>query len=135
MMLAFLRKVWVVVENPMNSMLWQISVMRTTLESMQAKRFVTYLGAFGGPSLKPLELYSTMPASKMVHIMRSQVEGRTRLALGGNKKVLAKRTGKWIGATGDLKESEEYPEEFAQAIAKLVSVVCVGAAASGSGSL
>lgn len=119
------------------------------LSEMGARRYVTYLGAFGGTTLKPLELYATVPDHEMRHkLCRSQVQANvykklqrkylpntlvTTLCLytaskggkGGQMRDTRWPEKLWVSGSVGLKESASYPVEFCKAIGKMVSLVCV----------
>ena len=60
--LCYLLQVWVVLEQPMTSCMPECPSMKGVLFYTQSARYVTYMGHYGGPSCKPLQLHSTWPA-------------------------------------------------------------------------
>ena len=53
--------IWVVVENPLGSMLYHMQCMSKAIANLSLQRVVTCLGAFGAASEKPLEIYTNVP--------------------------------------------------------------------------
>jgi len=119
MHLAAVRGAYVLCEQPQNSLIYSFGTVQETLTTIDAHRFVVYLAAYGANSLKPLEIYTTLGSRKMLPLLRTFHEAKARLQTV-EKKPLAKKSGKWINGTKDTKKSEEYPFEFADAIAQLV---------------
>lgn len=127
------RCVHVVVEQPLNSILFD--ELMGSFQSGGFHRFTLWLGAFGGESCKPLELWLSLDLHLVkLHLAGSRSEARKAL---GNKKVsLAKVSAKssrglvksrwahksWvIGVRGALKASQEYPVKFAEAVAQVLA--------------
>ena len=76
MRIAVCRGVYFVVEQPIRSSLYELHSFKTALEVVGAKRFVTSMAAFGGASLKPLELWTTFPSDAMCEfVARSNSQG------------------------------------------------------------
>jgi hypothetical protein len=106
------------------------------LERSTPTRFVTHLGAFGAVSMKPIELYTTLPS----HLVSQElVQGAVaaKLAVASRGTNLAKRGAlrnrrnvkgtkswphkHWVHGGNRMSDSSAYPEEFGAAVAKLVS--------------
>ena len=101
-----------VLEQPVSSVLPLISPMKEVLAFVGARRTVTWLGQFGGPTPKPIQLWQCDP----VHgTLRRRRPSRTL-------DTLVKRWGKrFRGKSGPMKKSQEYPPMFCQAVAQLWS--------------
>ena len=129
-------------EQPFNSLLFLHRPMADSLRMVMARRVLTYLSAFGSETLKPLELWSTLP--ELDGVIASFRAGMERLATI-DKKLLSRVTPKskaqakksvrktackqkrgwstqgWVtGNKTELKESQEYPPEFVTALASAV---------------
>ena len=113
--------VYVAVEQPLASMLYRHPCMFQVLLAVSADRYVTSLGAFGAPTQKPLELYTTLPRDVC---MRHLVRRGKRPRAGAQSTQLCLKRGRWVIANGDaLSRSEIYPKGFARAIAATVAHV------------
>lgn len=53
--------IWVVVENPVNSMFFQLPAVLDALRQIGSRRVTVHLGKFGSSSYKPLWLEGTVP--------------------------------------------------------------------------
>ena len=121
--LADLRDAFATNEQPINSLHHAVATTAHTYEVTGARRVITYAAAFGQESLKPLELYTTMPKEVFDEfIVKSHREGRQRLKdmgyADGKGKSLAARKGRWTqGDRKRLQASEQCPPAFAEAIA------------------
>ena len=121
--------IYIVVEQPINSMLYHVPCLSHSLILADARRMVTRLGDFGGKSSKPLELYLNVPNS----IADSQLRATKRKGTKRKLTSLAPTHGMWVnGNKSALAESAAYPSEFARAIAELarlcVALECGGLA-------
>ena len=133
------RGVKMIIEQPLNSLLYWTPEMKDTLKIAQAARHVTFLGAFGSPTAKPVELYSTL--SPIVKIVRSRRLAHKRLGKsrpsshfrsefaprkGKPRSTIAKRASgwpsrQWVNGKSDvLKSSQTYPVEFCSLLAGLI---------------
>ena len=92
--------------------------MRSALSIVGAIRLVTYLGAFGAPSEKPLELMTTLLA---MMLPRTQRQAHDRLRGAPVPLVTVSATG-LVEGDAELQASQAYPAEFAVALALLVRV-------------
>ena len=120
--LGVIRGVYALIEQPLNSMLYKVWAVAHMLGMHDAARQVTYLGAFGMGSEKALELYTTLPDAKVQVLLRSKAEAKARVQSELTaKKPLAIKGARWTNGSRELKQSEEYPFEFADSIGTLVS--------------
>ncbi len=90
--LAASRCVHVCVEQPMNSFFYEHPSMKAAIRALEMHRFITYLGALGGTSLKPIELYVLAPAN-LVKRLRVQPCAEARLSLrrrGGARTLMTR---------------------------------------------
>jgi hypothetical protein len=107
------------VEQPISSLLWLFPPFARLLSFAQAKKTVTYLGAFGAQSQKPVVLMHT---SEWVHLLR-----RPRPLQTFSLQLVQKDTrGKVTGIKAALKGSQSYPPEFGQVAANAKVVFAQG---------
>lgn len=100
----------VVLEQPGSSCLPKIEPLRTVLEFTQSQRTFTWLGRYGSPTPKPLQLWHTCPA------YRGLRRKRPRGCFG----TLTVRQGKrFSGKAKCLKASQAYPVAFARKVADI----------------
>ena len=132
------RKVVWSVEQPRGSILYCVQAVKVVMEVTSANRWITWLGAFGCKSPKPIEMYSTLPEADM-YLVRNQKSANSRAGKrAGVKKrpaaLLTKQTAKTSSSSGSdswrpnvwitgnkkkMKQSQEYPYESAAKIADL----------------
>jgi len=115
-----------VLEQPASSVLPRMSPMNEVLAFVGARRTVTWLGQFGGPTPKPTQLWHCDP-----------VHGKLRRRRPSRAlDTLVIRWGKHFrGKTGPMKKSQEYPRMFCQAVALLWSQPSCPASSRGGGFL
>ena len=112
--------------------------MAESLRMVKARRIVTSLSAFGHGTIKPLELWTTLPeVDDLIKSLRASTD-----RLGTQKQCLSRVTPKskarskkdaghsakkgwsakgWVtGDTKKLKESQEYPPDFVAALSSAV---------------
>ena len=94
--------------------------MRSALSIVGAIRLVTYLGAFGAPSEKPLELMTTLPAMMLPLLERTKHQAHDRLHGAPVPLATVSATGS-VEGNAELQASQAYPAEFAVALALLVA--------------
>ena len=132
---AFLRcrKVHITIEQPLTSLLFHTPEFEALQGIVQMTRFVTWLGAFGYSSAKPVAFY-TSHIEAPFYLVRTRKDAQERV--GASKKPLfteaAKsqsaasssgasttwRKDKWVnGDKEKMSASSEYPEEFAERLA------------------
>ena len=68
--LAHARDVFVIIEQPVRSFFFAHPAILAMLRSIRAERMVTYLGGFGALSLKPLDLWFTVPVHAALPLRR-----------------------------------------------------------------
>ena len=116
--LAALRGVYVLLEQPMNSLMLAYPPISSALRIVAARRLCTHLGAFGGISMKPLELWTTTGDAALA-LVRSRREALERLGDDALPLVRTDASGNVTG-TAALPASQAYPADFAKEIADLV---------------
>ena len=135
MVVAFMRGVHIGLEQPRASMLVNTHQFQYAASLVGAVSLTTFLGAFGAPSPKPVQIWTTGPGSE--RLQRSQKAANARL--GSSKTLLAvdqpRRTKKskdngvrkgwksdeWIGGKKCRQgPSEEYPLDFCSTYAAIV---------------
>ena len=139
--------VWYI-EQPLNSLFYWMAEVRTVVQNSSAERILTWLGAFGHATAKALEVYSTVHEAQMyLHRTKQQANERiaadtaargsgsgsgarkrpaaaSSLAFETPKSESASGSGTWrrdrwvTGRHQLMHESQEYPAEFAEFLAK-----------------
>jgi len=113
-LLAHLLGVHFVLEQPLQSVLPLIEPLRSALDFTRATRATTWLGAFGGTSPKPLQIWYSCGKFKSLARPRPLSDFPTKLVIQlGDKRFRGHRR--------MLKESEVYPQEFAAAVASILA--------------
>ncbi len=107
----------IMLEQPLGSVLPKVKPLSTVLTFFKMHKFVTYGGAFGGPSVKPLQLWGT-------HLVFKNLE-RERPDPHAFANTLATRSGSsgFTGNPGLLAESAEYTPMFGAEVAKCYASV------------
>lgn len=100
----------IVVEQPMSSTMFNTDWMSHVIRFFQVGRTVTYLGAFGGRTCKPLVLMSSLNLDSMV---REKPVMEESLAARGDGNA-------YTGNKAMLQESEMYTVAFSESMATLV---------------
>ena len=132
---ATARGVRFLVENPQTSSLWKYPPLVRALRECSAVSHNTYHGAFGGKSVKPLTLYSTVhPELIMRHLVRPRREAKTKVdALAASNpanagpliKLVRFKQGRgrqWKqGNKKTIKDSAAYTKEFGEAVAAMLA--------------
>ena len=98
-----------VIEQPCSSCLFDIPIVSRVMQLTQAYRVKTYGGAFGQPTLKPLQLWSNY-----VHINALSREFPDYAI--GNDGCVDRDGDKFTGRPDDLQMSEVYTPEFGRAV-------------------
>ena len=99
-----------VLEQPVGSTLPRMQPLALVLQTLQCKKTVTWLGQFGAPSPKPLQLWHSHPAFQMLR--RPRPAGLTPLTQRNGTRFTGKRQ--------ELAKSQEYTDHFAKAVAEAV---------------
>lgn len=110
---CYLLSVWVVLEQPNTSCLPQCPSFKGVLHYTRSARFVTYMGAYGGPTVKPLQLMTTWNS------IRDLVRAKPELGLSSD---LVERDGDSGAFTGNrelLRESQMYTQSFGKAVTEI----------------
>ena len=119
--LAHVRHVFLGLEQPIRSHFFAHPSVEDTLRNVAAERQVTYLGGFGGESLKPLEVHATLPVHAALRLRRPHAVAAARLGVRGRPLVQPQRGG-WFRGTAAMSASQTYPWEFAMSIAEMVAL-------------
>ena len=96
-------------EQPLGSMLPLTPLMRNTLDFLGLSKFVCYLGAYGGNTVKPLQIRS---ACASIASLESAKPCGYRMSFSN---------GEWNGKKDLLQQSEQYPLLFGATVADLFS--------------
>ena len=133
-MLVHTRGVKLFIEQPFNSMFFLVGCMKSTLDMISAQRMITWLGGFGHPSPKPLEIFYTFN----VPLVRDMLVRTAKDAKRGDRSVtklatFQKRRSKHVskrawsktvhvtGRKAQLESSKAYPPAFCNACADLIN--------------
>jgi hypothetical protein len=100
----------------MSSCLSQLNLMQHVLKFTQAERSMTWLGAFGGASLKPLQIWHIHGAFRLLRRTRPVMPNAEKLYTSKDNH-LGKRT--YSGRKTLMKASQMYPPAFALAVARI----------------
>jgi len=136
MWLAYSRKVFISLEQPLNSILFLEAGMQLAIRMTDSSRLLFWMGGWGADSPKPIELYTTFPASAKKCLVKSKKESDQRL---GTRKQFTDdqpratssdgstgwSSSAWVvGNKAEIKESEIYPDSFTDAFsATIVSLL------------
>ena len=127
-----MREVTVSVEQPANSLLYHYPSMVQTIEVAAMGVMHLWMGGWGSKTPKPTEILHTLPDKLSKRLHKSKRASDQRLAAAGLSRTtlyhkgprLSTSTGKgwrkdaWAtGNSKELKESQEYPDDFCLALA------------------
>eukprot|EP00959_Pyramimonas_sp_CCMP1952_P148202 3100992-Pyramimonas_sp.AAC.2 len=133
------RGVRVFVEQPANSMMYKHIAISSVLKLVEATRIITYLSAFGAPSLKPLECFTTLPDQRCAPLIADFRRSKKALERKPNKAPLTQVTKRkhpgssskkgwakdgWVSKVHkgqSLKASQTYPVAFCRKLASAVA--------------
>lgn len=117
LVLATLRGVFCLVEQPKGSLLVKMECIAQAFETCGMKRHLTYFGAFNHPMPKPTWLWSNLPDHGMRFLIMPKPAYKPENK-GEYTKLTKKRTkeGYWWSGTKKLKSSEEYTQEYSDAV-------------------
>ena len=125
MTLASCRCLRITCEQPLNSLFYALPGVRSAIKMCKLSRHVSWMGGWGGPTMKPDELYTNMRDGAQV-IVKGHKEAVARLGktkrLALTKRIRKAGTQKHfvVGQKPVLKQSARYPSEFAVAFADLI---------------
>ena len=105
-------------EQPLGSPLFLNSAVRASFERAGLIRWATHLGAFGACSVKPLEVFSSLPIEATYRLVKSKAEACQRLKALGAKRHAP--------VSAEQKGSESYPIEFALEVGLAIFRLVVG---------
>lgn len=118
--LAYLVSAEAVLEQPLNSMMPRTPPLSTVFSFLQSLsvqcRTVTWLGSFGGPTPKSIQLWHLGLLSSGL-VKRSRPKGLSVLTTSSVSKNRGRK--QFNGIPSALKASQEYPRAFALVVAKL----------------
>ena len=112
MLVAHLLKTEVLLEQPVTSVLPLCPTMRNVLSFIGTNRSVTYLGAFDGPSVKPIQVFHN-------HVKYQALVRERPIMLAARELVTRSESGQYTGIPDALEQSGAYPLDFAQAVADI----------------
>ena len=105
-------------EQPVNSVMPKCAPLKTVFQFLEATRTMTWLGAYGGASPKPIQLMHLYPI--YANLRREKPKGQEFQPL------VTKKKGKVTGKKEELKNSQEYPTAFAEEVASLTELRLCG---------
>ena len=119
MLLSFLMRSIPVLEAPANSCMPKAEPLCGVLTFMKACRVHTWHGAFGGPTLKPLQLFS--PSG----LIRRMKRAKPKTAALASKLVRRHGTNwkKFTGLKGSLVASQQYSAQFGLAVSEVLDLI------------
>eukprot|EP00959_Pyramimonas_sp_CCMP1952_P473579 9501973-Pyramimonas_sp.AAC.1 len=127
MVLASIRGVRITCEPPLNSLFYELPSVKAAIYMCALSRHVSWMGGWGGLTLKPDEFYTNLNFKAVARISKSHREARVRIGPPSNKKGLTARTRKasgqssWVvGRKPAMKRSARYPPEFTLALSDVV---------------
>ena len=103
--------IWVVLEQPHSSCLPSMPSMSTVFRFCGAKKYVTYMGQYGGSSMKQLQLWSTWPKISGLECPRPYS--------GGGEALVTRDGAAYTGNKDLLELSQVYTKCFGRAVARL----------------
>ena len=128
--LAVTRSVYFAIEQPLDSFMYHLEAISSTLYVTGHSRVVSWMGAFGAQTPKPLEFRGTAPFISSFRRSKKQADARLgirKVRLYFNQKRVSKKSSGWrksgwtTGAKGRLKLSQTYPRDFSSLLASLVA--------------
>ena len=96
----------------------QCAPLKTVFQFLEATRTMTWLGACGSASPKPIQLMHLHPI--YADLRREKPRGRAC------QQLVTKKNGKVTGKRKELKNSQEYPTAFAEEVASLTDLRLCG---------
>lgn len=112
--LSYLLSLRFVIEQPTTSCMFQTPSLRGVLFYTHAERYVVYMGSYGGPTVKPLQLYSPWPAIRSLQTERPDLFGAESL-------VTRSESGSGFTGRKDLlTQSQQYTQDFGKAVANIL---------------
>lgn len=98
-----------VLEQPLNSVMPRAPSLSHVLAFIQANKYVTYIGAFGGETTKPLQIWSSHSFLRSIVRSRPESTGLCLATRDGH--------GRFTGVKGLLQDSSAYTCQFGAAVA------------------
>ncbi|CAK0870777.1 unnamed protein product [Prorocentrum cordatum] len=129
MTLASCRCLRITCEQPLNSLFYVLPGVRSAIKMCKLSRHVSWMGGWGGPTMKPDEFYTNIMSDEVRAIVKghreavSKLGATRRLALTTRVRKAGSQKHFVIGQKSHLKQSARYPSEFTAAFA---SLVCAG---------
>ena len=111
MFVAHCLSIWVVLEQPHSSCLPNMPSMSTVLYFCQAQKHTTYMGQFGGSSMKQLQLWSNWARITDLECPRP--------AAGGGELLVRRDGDAFTGNKDNLVLSQVYTRSFGRAVARI----------------
>ena len=112
--LAWLVETTPVLEQPVNSVLGSCVPLRIVLCFCGMKRLCTWLGSYGGATEKPLHLWYLSGIYAELKRTKPRLSRKTLYVTRGDRS--------WDGRKGDLRESQSYPQAFAERVSQLTAM-------------
>ena len=103
-----------VLEQPLSSCMPHLECLKTVLSFCGFEQTCTYMGAFNGPSVKPLQLWH-LPGFDFENLARPRPDPHSFMPL-----VCRGEDGSFTGMATDVQASAEYTCDFGEAVAQIV---------------
>lgn len=108
--IGFALQIHVVVEQPQNSCLEFCHPIKAVFQYTKTNMYRTYLGSFGGNSVKPLSLYSTWNRLSAMECEKPQ----------GQSQLVTRSDSGFTGLKDELHQSQEYTCAFGRSVCGLL---------------
>ena len=126
MVLASMRNVRITCEQPLNSLFYNLPSVQAAIYMCRLSRHVTWMGGWGGLTIKPDEFYSNLAKPKVALLIKTYREARARVGRTQENNRTTFQTKKasgnsfWVnGRRQALKRSARYPPGFTLALSDL----------------
>lgn len=107
-LLAYIIDLIPVLEQPLSSVMPDCWIMKTVLDYTCSQKCTTYMGQFGGPSQKPLQIYS--PCWRISQLQRDRPVGME------SEPLVTRHGNQFTGQKERLVESQSYTLDFGHAV-------------------
>ena len=103
--------IWAVLEQPQSSCLPVMATMKAVLRFFRAQKYTTYMGQYGGASMKPLQIWSTWSQMSGLQCPRPET--------GGGEALVIREGKAFTGRKQLLELSQVYTACFGRAVAQI----------------
>lgn len=111
-LIAYLAGLLPVLEQPQSSVMSECYTLRSVLDFTASRQYITYMGAFNGPSQKPFQLWS--PWQRISLLCR-----RRPVDISCEDPLVRRHDGQFTGNKEQLVKSQAYTKEFGKAVMEL----------------